>query len=303
MTQSQKIFCFGYGYCCDYLGHELVRQGGWSIGGTTREPEKRELLKARHIDAHLFNFESPLPDPEYILNDTTHLLISTPPDDDGDPTFVAHAQDILKLKSLRWVGYLSTTGVYGDRQGEWVDETSEIRPSSRRGSRRKKAEDQWMSLFQGHGLPVHIFRLAGIYGPGRSALDSIRAGMARRINKPDHVFSRIHVEDIVRVLMASMAAPQPGRVYNVCDDEAAPSHEVIAYACEILGRPVPELIPFEQANLPPMAASFYNDNKRVRNNRIKEDLGVELKYKTYREGLKGCLDAEEYALSIFKSQV
>ena len=303
MTQSQNIFCFGYGYCCDYLGHELVRQGGWRVGGTTREAEKRELLKARHIDAHLFNFETPLPDPGYILNDTTHLLISTPPDDEGDPTFVAHAQDILKLKSLQWVGYLSTTGVYGDRQGEWVDETSESRPSSKRGSRRKKAEDQWLSLFQAHGLPVHIFRLAGIYGPGRSALDSIRAGMARRISKPGHVFSRIHVEDIVRVLMASMATPHPGSVYNVCDDEAAPSHEVIAYACEILGRPVPELIPFEQANLPPMAASFYNDNKRVRNNRIKEDLGVELKYKTYREGLQGCLDAEEYALSIFKSQV
>lgn len=160
-----------------------------------------------------------------------------------------------------------------------------------------------MSLFAAHGLPVHIFRLAGIYGPGRSALDSIRAGMARRINKPGHVFSRIHVEDIVGVLLASMAQPKPGTVYNVCDDEPAPSHEVIAYACEILGRPAPELIPFEQANLPPMAASFYNDNKRVRNNRIKEDLGVELKYETYREGLKGCLDAEEYALSIFKSQV
>lgn len=303
MTPSHRIFCFGYGYCCDYLGHELMQRGGWRIGGTTRDPEKKELLKARHIDAYLFNFENPLPDPEYILSDVTHLLISTPPGDEGDPTFLAHARDIVKLKNLQWVGYLSTTSVYGDRQGEWVDETSEKRPSSKRGSRRKKAEEQWLSLCKSDGLPLHVFRLAGIYGPGRSALDSIRAGMARRINKPGHVFSRIHVEDIVGVLLASMAKPAPGTIYNVCDDEAAPSHEVIAYACELLGRPVPELIPFEEANLPPMAASFYSDNKRVRNERIKDALGVDLKYKTYREGLKGCLDAEEYALSIFKSQV
>lgn len=304
MTQhTHNLFCFGYGYCCDYLGHELIQRGGWGVAGTTRDPEKKELLRGRNVQAHLFNLETPLPDPEFILKDTTHLLISTPPDDMGDPTFVAHAEDILKLKNLQWIGYLSTTSVYGDRMGDWVDETSELRPSSKRGSRRKKAEEQWLSLFKSHQLPVHIFRLAGIYGPGRSALDSIRAGMARRINKPGHVFSRIHVEDIVRVLMASMNAPNPGGVYNVCDDEAVPSHEVIAYACELLGRPVPELVDFDSANLPPMAASFYNDNKRVRNDRIKKELGVSLKYSTYREGLKGCVDAEEYALSIFRSQV
>lgn len=303
MVQSKNLFCFGYGYCCDYLGYDLIQRGEWAIAGTTRDPEKRDLLRARHIESFLFDVDTPLPDPGYILQNTTHLLISTPPDDEGDPVFQMHAEEILKLKNLQWVGYLSTTGVYGDRQGEWVDETSEQRPSSKRGSRRKKAEEQWMSLYQAHGLPVHVFRLAGIYGPGRSALDSIRAGMARRIDKPGHVFGRIHVEDVVRVLRMSMGNPDPGNVYNVCDDEPAPSHEVIAYACELMGRQPPPLVAFEEADLPPMARSFYNDNRRVRNDKIKNVLGVELKYKTYREGLQGCLEAEQYALSIFRSQV
>ena len=302
MTEPHRLFCFGYGYCCDYLGHALTQRGGWSLHGTTRDPEKKAVLKGRGIDAHIFDWETPLADTNMALDGVTHLLISTPPGDDGDPSFLAHARDILKFDSLQWVGYLSTTSVYGDRNGGWVDETSERRPTSKRGSRRQKAEDQWLSLQASHGLPVHIFRLAGIYGPGRSALDSIRAGMARRIEKSDHAFSRIHVEDIVRVLLASMDHPKPGAIYNISDDEAAPSHDVIAHACELLGRPVPPLVPFDQADLSPMARSFYNDNKRIRNDLMKKELGGELKFKTYREGLKGCLDAEEYALSIFQSK-
>jgi len=301
MTQSQRLFCFGYGYCCDYLGHDLLQQDGWHVGGTTRDPEKKTMLRERGVDTHLFDLEAPLSDPEFILENVTHLLISTPPDDEGDPTFLSHAEDILKLKNLKWIGYLSTTGVYGDRGGAWVDENSERRPTSKRGSRREKAEDQWLSLYKIYGLPVHIFRLAGIYGPGRSALDSLRAGVARRIDRPGHAFSRIHVEDIVKILQASFDKVNPGAIYNICDDEAAPSHEVIAYACGLLGRPVSPLIPFEQADISPMARSFYSDNKRVHNDRMKSDLGIELLYKNYREGLKGCLDAEDYALSIFKS--
>ena len=301
MGHMNTIFCFGYGYCCDYLGHELMQQGAWEISGTTRDPEKRAMLIERGVNTHLFDLQTPLPDPSIILQDVTHILISTPPGDDGDPTYLAHGADIANLPNLQWVGYLSTTGVYGDRGGDWVDENSELRPTSKRGSRREKAEEQWLSFQQSQGVPVHIFRLAGIYGPGRSALDSIRAGVARRIDKPGHAFSRIHVEDIVRVLIASMAQPNPGQIYNVCDDEAAPSHEVIAYAYELLGRPPPPLIPFDQADMSPMARSFYSDNKRVRNDRIKTELGVDLKYKTYREGLQGCMDAEEYVLSIFQS--
>lgn len=299
---TNKIFCFGYGYTCDYLGHALAEDGGWTIAGTTRDAGKRKTLKDRGIKAHLFDEHVPLVDAPYVLEGTTHLLISTPPGDEGDPVFLSYAADILNIPTLKWVGYLSTIGVYGDRGGEWVDEASEVHPTSKRGSRRARAEEQWLSLFQSHQLPVHIFRLAGIYGPGRSALDSIRAGVARRIDKPGHAFSRIHVEDIVQVLQASMAQPQPGRVYNVCDDCAAPSHEVIQYACELLGKPVPPLIPFSEADVSPIVLSFYKDNKRVKNDRIKSDLGVALKYETYQQGLKACLDAEEYAVSLFKTK-
>jgi nucleoside-diphosphate-sugar epimerase len=300
MKKQKKLFCFGYGYTCDYLGHALMQTGQWQIGGTTRDPEKRDLLRARNVDAHLLDYEHPLADPLYILGDTTHLIISTPPGDEGDPAFLMHAKDVLKISTLEWVGYLSTTGVYGNRSGDWVSEDSEIRPSSRRGSRRMKAEEQWLSLLKTHQLPVHIFRLAGIYGPGRSALDSIRAGVARRIDKPGHAFTRVHVEDIVQTLLASMERPNPGAAYNVCDDLPAPSHEVIQYACDMLKRPAPPLIPFEEADLAPITMSFYADNKRVKNDLIKQELGVNLKYKTYKEGLQGCLEAEEYALSLFR---
>lgn len=299
MAEGHKLFCFGYGYSCDYLGHELSKQG-WQVAGTTRNVEKRETLKGRGVDAHLFDHERPLPDPLFTLKDVTHLVISTPPGDDGDPAFLMHAEDILRLENLQWVGYLSTTGVYGDRNGEWVDETSELRPTSQRGSRRVRAEEQWLSLVKSHNLPVHLFRLAGIYGPGRSALDTIRAGVARRIEKSGHAFSRTHVEDIVQILIASMMKPNAGAAYNVCDDLAAPSHEVIAHACDLLAKPVPPIIPFEEADLSPMARSFYADNKRVKNERIKGELGVDLKYKNYIDGLQACLDAEDYALSLFQ---
>ena len=303
MGTPKKLFCFGYGYSCNYLAHSLRESSeDWHIAGTTRDHEKYESLKQSGVDIHIFDDQVPLIDPLYILEGTTHLLISTPPGDEGDPTFLAYAQDILQIPTIEWVGYLSTTGVYGNRSGEWVNETAELRPSSKRGSRRVKAEEQWTSLLKSNNLPLHIFRLAGIYGPGRSALDSVRAGIARRIDKPGQAFSRIHVEDIVRCLRASMNNPQSGGIYNICDDEPAPSHEVIEYACELLGKPVPPLVPFEEAQLPPMAQSFYMDNKRVKNERIASELGVTLKYKTYREGLQGCLEAENYAITLFGKQ-
>ncbi len=298
MSPNKKLFCFGYGYTCDYLGHELLQRGGgvWQLAGTTRDPEKRIALRARGTQAHIFDEENPLADPFHALEGTTHVVISTPPDDEGDAAFLVHAQDLLRIPTIEWVGYLSTTGVYGDREGGWVDENSELRPTSRRGSRRVRAEEQWLSLQKSNGLPVHIFRLAGIYGPGRSALDSVRAGVARRINKPGHAFARIHVEDIVQTLVASMARPSPGAIYNVCDDEPAPSHEVIAYACELLGQAPPPLVEFDDANLAPITRSFYMDNRKVRNERIKSELGVKLKYPDFKSGLRGCLEAEDYAL-------
>ncbi|MEM6780680.1 MAG: SDR family oxidoreductase [Pseudomonadota bacterium] len=294
--QTKNLFCFGYGYTCDYLGHALQQAGGWKISGTTRDIEKKEALRARGIKSHIFDYEHPLGDPLAILDGVTHLLISTPPSDEGDPSFLIHSEDIAQISSLEWIGYLSTTGVYGDREGGWVDENSEIRPSSKRGTRRALAEEQWFSLAQSHGLPVHSFRLAGIYGPGRSALDSVRAGVARRIEKPGHAFNRIHVEDIVQVLMASIENPRGPSWYNLADDNPAPSHEIISYACELLNMPEPPLIPFDEADMAPMALSFYKDNKRVRNEKIKKDLGVTLKYPDYRSGLEACLKAEEYAI-------
>ncbi|MFN3826076.1 MAG: SDR family oxidoreductase [Micavibrio sp.] len=301
MSEAQKksLFCFGYGYSCDWLVHALKTSGAnWNIAGTTRDPEKRRQMKAHGIRAFLFDFEQPLEDPLLFLRDTTHLLISTPPDDEGDPTFRMHFEDILRLESLEWVGYLSSTAVYGDREGGWVSENSELRPNSKRGSRRLRAEKQWLSLYEEYEIPVNVFRLAGIYGPGRSALDSVRAGIARRIDKPGHAFSRIHVEDIVQVLLASMAKPQPGSIYNLADDLAAPSHEMIAYACELLGLTPPPLLPYDQADLAPITRSFYSDNKRIKNDKIKADLDIKLLYPTYKEGLKGCLKAEEEGIPL-----
>lgn len=300
MTQTHKLFCFGYGYTCTFLGEALKAEGlktgiDWTLAGTTRSMSKRNALREFGVDAHIFDKEKPLADPNLWLKDTTHLLISTPPDRDGDHAFEMHADDILRLMpNIKWVGYLSTTGVYGDRDGATVDETSERRPSSIRGTRRLMAEDQWLSLFKDAGLPVHIFRLAGIYGPGRSAIDSVRVGIARRIMKAGHAFCRIHVEDLVTTLMASMNNPHPGQIYNLADDEAAPSHEVIAYAARLLGRDPPPLVRFEDANLAPITLSFYSDNKRVSNAKIKTDLGVTLKYPNYRLGLEGCLASEKF---------
>jgi nucleoside-diphosphate-sugar epimerase len=294
--KNKRLFCFGYGYTCDYLGYALQQaKSNWTIAGTTRDPDRRAELLGRRIRTYLFDADQALEDAYDVLRDVTHVLISTPPDDDGDPAFLAHADDILAMPKLEWVGYLSTTGVYGDRAGGDVDENSELRPNSKRGSRRLRAEQQWWSLLQSHGVPLHIFRLSGIYGPGRSALDSVRAGVARRIHKPGQAFNRIHVEDIVQVLMASFAQPHPGAIYNLADDDPVPSHEVIKYACELIGLIPPPLIPYDEADMAPITRSFYQDNKRVQNDKIKKELHIRLKYPDFRAGLRGCLEAEKHA--------
>ncbi|MEM6812146.1 MAG: SDR family oxidoreductase [Pseudomonadota bacterium] len=294
MSQNRKrFFCFGYGYTADYLGHALQQQGGWTLGGTTRDDERRNELLARRIRARIFDYQHPIADPQTLFGRFSHILISTPPDYEGDPVFNMHAEDLINLPNLKWIGYLSSTGVYGNRDGLPVDESSSLNPTSKRGTRRAIAEEQYMMLHERYNVPVHIFRLSGIYGPGRSALDSVRAGIARRIDKPGHMFNRIHVDDIVQVLLASMANPNPGSIYNLADDLPAPSHEVIEQACNMLGFPVPDLVPFEDIDMAPIARSFYSDNKHVLNNKIKSELGVQLKYPDYKEGLKGCLQAEE----------
>lgn len=278
---TKTLLSFGHGYSSRETAKSL---NGWRIIGTTRSPDKAERFKTEGIEPLIWPGE----DPTQAISDATHILLSIAPDEDGDPVFNAYAELISAAPNLEWVGYLSTTGVYGDHAGGWVDENSLLQPSTKRGAMRVKAEAQWQSL----KLPLHIFRLAGIYGPGRGPFAKVRKGTARRIIKQGQVFSRTHVEDIAQVLLASIQHPNPGAAYNVCDDDPAPPQDVIAHAAALLGLPVPPGIPFEAAEMTPMAQSFYAESKRVRNNRIKEELGVTLRYPTYREGLAALLEAE-----------
>jgi nucleoside-diphosphate-sugar epimerase len=289
-----RLFCFGLGYTARVLAAALMGEG-WTVAGTCRDEATRADLAADGIDAFLFDRDRPLDDTGAALDGATHLLSSVPPDAEGDPVLARHAGAIAAMKGLAWAGYLSSTGVYGDTGGAAVDETAAVNPTSERGRRRAEAEDGWLDLWRATGVPVHVFRLSGIYGPGRSVLDAVRAGQARRIDKPGHLFARIHVDDIAAVLRASMARPDPGAVYNVCDDEPAPAADVVAFACELLGVDAPPLVPYPQAagEMSPMALSFWRDNRRVDNSRIKGELGVRLKFPDYRAGLRAVLAAEE----------
>jgi nucleoside-diphosphate-sugar epimerase len=260
-----------------------VAASDWAVTGTCRSAEKQAVLYESGFSAVLFDQDRAVD--ESVLRGVTHLLVSVPPDAAGDSVLARHGNDIAAIPGLSWLGYLSTTGVYGDRCGGWVDETSQLLPTGERGRRRLAAEQSWLDLWRDRGVPVHIFRLAGIYGPGRSPFDALRAGTARRIHKPGQVFSRIHVADLVSVLLASMARPRPGAVYNVCDNAPAPPEAIIAHAAELLGVEPPPLVPLEAARLSPMARSFYEDNKRVANRLIKTELGVTLRYPDYPIGL------------------
>ena len=284
MTDAPRLFCFGLGYSARVLARSLAAQG-WSIAGTARDPSQADT----EFSLHPFDRAHPLDDPSRVLAGVTHVLISVPPDEKGCPVFDMHGCDLPAPQGLRWLGYLSTTNVYGDHGGGWVDETTPVAPSGERGRRRVVAETAWLSV---SSLPAHVFRLAGIYGPGSNTLVSLKAGKARRTVKPGQVFSRIHVDDIATVLQASMRRTHPGAIYNVCDDEAAPPEDVVAYGASLLGIAPPPLEDFATATLSPMARSFYEDNKRVANRRIKEELGVTLRYPTYREGLRALLASD-----------
>ena len=270
------LLSLGHGYSAAALVRHLIPQG-WSVIGTTRS--RPEGLRAEGVEPLLWPG-----DLAPALARASHILISAAPDANGDP-FLQAARPMIEAARPEWVGYLSTTSVYGDHQGGWVDEDTPLNPQSARAVQRILAERQWLAT----GLPVHIFRLAGIYGPGRGPFQKVRDGSARRIVKPGQVFSRIHVDDIARVLAASMARPAPGTVYNVCDDDPAPPEDVLAEAARLLGLPLPPEVPFDQAEMTPMARSFYAESKRVRNDRIKTALGVKLAYPDYRSGLAALL--------------
>jgi nucleoside-diphosphate-sugar epimerase len=291
-ASRNRLFCFGLGYSAGRLAKTLLADG-WRAAGTTRTAAGQAQLAAEGIDAFRFDGDRPMADAARVLAGATHILSSVPPGPGGDPVLAHHGHDIRAVKTVRWIGYLSTTGVYGDTLGATVTETSDLNPTSERSRQRVEAEEAWLKLARDHGLPAHVFRLAGIYGPGRSALDQVRNGQARRIDKPDHLFSRIHVDDIGLVLRASMERPAPGAVYNVCDDQPAAAADVTLFACELLGVPPPDPIPFEEARLAmsPMALSFWRDNRRVSNRRIHEELGVRLNYPDYRAGLRAVLAA------------
>ncbi len=286
---DRHLFAFGFGSTASVLASRLLGSG-WRVSGTCRSPEKAAAVRVQSVDPHLFDGAVQLD--RGVLEGVTHILLSVPPGADGDPVLRMMQDEIVSQRAtLQWIGYLSTTGVYGDRAGGLVDETMEMAPTSDRGRRRQAAEEAWFALGREIGVPVQTFRLAGIYGPRRNQIVSLRTGRARRIVKPGHVFSRIHVEDIASVLEASIARPNAGAAYNVCDDEAAPPQDVVAFAAELIGMAPPLEVPFEDADLSPMARSFYAESKRVSNRRIKEELGVELRFPTYREGLRAVANA------------
>jgi len=278
---NKTLLSFGHGYSAQALTRLLPDD--WRVIGTTRDEGKAADLMAAGTEPRIW----PGADMAPALDAATHLLISAAPDAAGDPVLRALRTQIVG-RDFEWVGYLSTTGVYGDHAGGWVDETAPLTPATQRGIARVQAEAEWAAL----GLPLHIFRLAGIYGPGRGPFAKVRAGTARRIIKPEQVFSRCHVEDIAQVLLASISRPNPGAVYNICDDDPAPPEDVIAYAAELLGLPVPEAQAFDTAEMTPMARSFYAESKKVRNDRIKDELGVLLRYPDYRLGLEALLALE-----------
>ena len=290
-ARGKRLFCFGYGFSAAALG-ALLRPAGWSLAGTCRTPEACYARGEQGVDAVPFSREAPLADAAGCLAGATHILLSIPPDGEGDPALDCHGRVIAALSGVEWIGYLSTTGVYGDTGGAWVDESAVPAPTSARSKRRVEAENAWLAFGAQHGLAVQVFRLAGIYGPGRNALATVRRGRGKRIEKPGHVFSRVHVGDIAQVLAASIAKPNPGAIYNVCDDEPAPAADVVAHACALLGVAPPPLISLDEADLSPMARGFYADNRRVSNARIKSELAVVLRFPDYRAGLAGLL-AEE----------
>ncbi len=284
MTELNHLFCFGFGYSAKVFARRCLEQG-WRVTGTSRSPEGVALVTGTGAGGVLFDGQSSNEALIAELESATHILVSAGPDENGDPVLRTCSEALAKAANLRWVGYLSTVGVYGDHDGQWVDEETIVRPKSQRSVRRVAAENAWLEFAEGKDWSLQIFRLAGIYGPGRSAVEKLRHGTARRLIKPGQVFNRIHVEDIANVLAAGITSSEASGIFNVTDDEPAPPQDVVAHAARLMDMDVPPDLPFEHADLSPMARSFYSENKRCRNQKIKRILGARLDYPTYREGL------------------
>jgi nucleoside-diphosphate-sugar epimerase len=293
---THTLLAVGLGYSAKALAARLKPQG-WDIIGTARSAGTHQAIEALGYQAAAFDGTAPSPQLTAAIGAATHLLVSAPPDEDGDPLLLHHLRD-LHASHIVWIGYLSTVGVYGDRGGDWVDEEEAPTPVFTRSRQRLAAEQAWEAFAARARIACDIFRLSGIYGPGRGPLERVRAGSAQAITKRDQVFNRIHVDDIATtveagIMTAATADAPTTRLFNVTDDEPAPPQDVLAYAAGLIGAPMPEPIAYEDADLSPMARSFYMENKRVSNQRIKDVLGVRLAYPTYREGLQALAQAGE----------
>jgi nucleoside-diphosphate-sugar epimerase len=281
-----RLFVFGLGYSA--LHYVTTRLRGERVAGSARTHEKAERIGASHPNIEALLFNAPVLDTNITerLARATALLVSIPPSDLGDRVLAHFTDALTSAANLKRIVYLSTIGVYGDANGAWIDENAPTEPNSGRNRARVSAEQEWLALGERADKKITILRLAGIYGPGRNALVNLREGKARRIVKPGQVFNRIHVEDIARAIEAAFTRNAPSGIFNVTDDQPAPPQDVIAYAADLLGIEPPPEIPFETADMTPMARSFYSSNKRVSNRRLKQELGVTLAYPTYREGLR-----------------
>ncbi|MDP1641922.1 MAG: SDR family oxidoreductase [Phenylobacterium sp.] len=283
-----RLFTFGYGFSAAALGARLKGEG-WSLAASYRRSEDSARLSALGVEPVSIHDQEGL---AAQLKAADAVLVTAAPDAEGCPGLRTLVPCMARGGAFPdWLGYLSTTGVYGDRQGGWAFESSRLAAQSMEGARRVAAERDWLDVGKGMGLTTTIFRLPGIYGPGRSTFDRLRSGRAKRITAPGQVFSRIHVDDLAAGLAASIARPRAGGIYNLCDDAPAPNSEVVAYAAGLLGLPVPPEIPVEDANLAGPAQRFYAESKRVSNARAKAELGWRPAYPTYREGLAAILQA------------
>lgn len=278
-----RVVILGIGYSGEAIAREAAT-AGFAVVGTVRSAEKAAELSGKGINSSVFDGITLSSDCASLVATATHLLVSIPSADEGDP-FLRHGRAALAAaRDLAWIGYLSTVGVYGNHDGAWVDEETPCRPNSQRSIRRLAAEAAWANAARAQNVPLTVFRLAGIYGPGRNAFVNLARGTAHRIAKPGQVFNRIHVDDIAATVTAAMARQAEG-IFNVSDDEPAPPQDVVAFAAQLMGVEPPPKVAFADAELSPMGRSFYGENKRVSNARIKQALGVKLHYPNYREGL------------------
>lgn len=287
-----NVLILGLGYSAGFFARAALERG-WDVTGTVRSAEKAAELSRDGIRTLVFGGFAVSSALAKAVAEADAVLVSVQPAEDGDPALGPLRGVLMAAPNLRWIGYLSTIGVYGDQGGAWLDETTPPAPTNARTRQRVAIEQAWLQLGRDSGKPVQIFRLSGIYGPGRNAITKLRAGTANRLVKPGQVFNRIHVDDIAGVLMASLAQPRQGAIYNVTDDEPGPPQDVVTFAAELTGLEPPPEIPFEQATLSPMAASFYGESKRVSNALVKRELGYPFRYPTYREALRALAEAGE----------